>query len=79
MRNQLVTIVGVILISGCSGSAAGGGRVQQQDAGITCIGGRSGPNPSSKGGCCSEWIACDVGLTCEPDGPVYPGSLGICR
>jgi hypothetical protein len=34
---------------------------------------------SPEGGCCSEWIQCASGLSCEADGPVYPGSLGICR
>jgi hypothetical protein len=42
-----------------------------------CVGGTAG-QPSPAGGCCSEWIPCQQGLACQPDGPVYPGSLGIC-
>ena len=42
-----------------------------------CTGGTAG-TPSPAGGCCSEWIACADGLSCVPQGPVYPGSLGIC-
>jgi hypothetical protein len=53
----------------CDGGADGGAH--------RCVGGTAG-TPSPEGGCCSEWIACQSGLECEPDGPVYPGSLGIC-
>ncbi len=35
-------------------------------------------SPSGAGGCCSEWIACASGLTCQPVGAVYPGSSGVC-
>jgi hypothetical protein len=35
-------------------------------------------NANPAGGCCSEWIACASGLTCQPVGPVYPGSSGVC-
>jgi hypothetical protein len=61
---------------GCPG--ADGGAPPTVDAGAhRCVGGTAG-TPSPEGGCCSEWIACQAGLQCEPDGPVYPGSLGIC-
>jgi hypothetical protein len=42
-----------------------------------CVGGTAGV-PSPEGGCCSEWIPCESGLECQPDGPVYPGSMGTC-
>jgi len=34
--------------------------------------------PSAAGGCCSEWIPCAEGLSCVPQGQVYPGSKGVC-
>jgi hypothetical protein len=45
----------------------------------TCV----GPAPACSGGgaegeCCSEWIPCAAGLTCKANGPVYPGSSGVC-
>jgi hypothetical protein len=43
-----------------------------------CQGGTAGV-PSARGGCCSEWISCQAGLTCHAVGPVYPGSLGVCE
>ncbi len=61
-----------------AGVSDAGSSSSSSDLGHMCVGGTVG-NQSPKGGCCSEWIPCQLQLTCQPDGPVYPGSLGICE